>query len=363
MPFNYGTAGSIRDPRMAYAPRQVDGVTAYWQANPGRMVDTQTGMPLSERLAMIRGQQPPQRDYVYGDSYGQIQGQEQAIEQANFNRALALEQLRRQDQARMEDKQYRNAALQESRATRLANALNEARRFDIGRNMDERRLALERDKERRYGEEFKTKEDNDLLLKKMDIARRGFERDEDISTAGTRVSKMLSTLLPQHAMAEKAFKDAQEEDAIVQKQIADAISSGVIAPNPLNPAFWAPSGKSENQRAAEIAAIANERRLSGNKSPKLEKAAYTAQELFNSIEDLNKSMEKYGFYLGDNGSSLIAGNRKFPINLPKTSLPQPVQPRAADPVDPQWLIDKRNQYARPGQSAISQYGGRLTPSK
>lgn len=360
MPFNYGTAGSIRDPRMAYAPRQVDGVSAYWQANPGRMVDTQTGMPLSERLAMIRGQQPAQQNYVYGDSYGGVQAQEQAIQQAAFNRALALEQLRRQDQARAEDRQYRNAALQESRAARMANALNEARRFDTGRSMDERRLALDREKENRYGREFKTKEDNDLLLKQMEIARTGFQRDEEVSTAGTRVAKMLSTLLPQHAMAEKAFQEAQKLDQLDEREIAAAISKRIISPDPNNQSLFIPNSKLNDPEAERIASLANERKLSGKRA---DKAAYTANELFNSINDLNKSMEKYGFYLGDNGSSLIAGNRKFPINFPKTNLPQPVQPRAADPAVPQWLIDKRNQYTRPGQSAISQYGGRLTPSK
>jgi hypothetical protein len=332
MPFNYGTAGSIRDPRMAYAPRQVDGVTAYWQANPGRMVDTQTGMPLAERLAMIRGQQPAQQNYVYGDSYGQIQGQEQAIEQANFNRALALEQLRRQDQARAEARNERNMFFNQNQQLRRDQMLQTTKQNEAYRGLRAQELDLARQREMGLGARSRSKLENDAAMARMKAAAKAQGESDEIDTYGDMFSSDLESILPAANDVAARLRSAEADDAKENEVIRAAFENGLITMDPDNKLYkpLLPSSATEAQKseAKKAASRANAFLSTGGKASE---TAAEFDDLTKRLDSIMSAMQKKGFYLDPNASAVIAGDREYRLNLPRAQVLQTEAPKTSTP--------------------------------
>lgn len=359
MPFNYGTAGSIHDPRMAYAPRLVDGVSAYWQANPGRMVDTQTGMPLSERLAMIRGQQPAQQNYVYGDSYGGVQAQEQAIQQAAFNRALALEQLRRQDQARAEARNERNMVFNQNQQLRRDQMLQNARQNEAYRGLRAQELDLARQREMGLDARSRSKMGNDASIARMRAAAKAQGESDEIDTYGDMFSSDLESILPAANDVAARLSTAESDDAKENAAIRAAFENGLITMDPDNKLYkpLLPTGATESQKAEakKAASRANAFLSTGGKASE---TAAEFDDVTRRLDSIMSAMQKKGFYLDPNASAVIAGDREYRLNLPQVRAAS--RTKASDPVS-NWA-DKRRSDDVITQSRISQYG-RFTPSK
>lgn len=332
MAFNYGTAGSIRDPRMAYAPRQVDGVTAYWQANPGRMVDTQTGVPLAERLAMIRGQQPAQQNYVYGDSYGGIQAQEQAIQQASFNRALALEQLRRQDQARADSRNERNMFFNQNQQLRRDQMLQAARQNEAYRGLRSQEIDLARQREQGLASRSALKLNNDANIARMRTASKAQDQSDEIDTYGDMFSSDLESVLPAANDVAARLKLAEVEDMKENEATREAFENGLITKDRDNglykPIFASSSTEAQKADAKKAASRANAFLSTGGKASE---TAAEFDDLTKRLDSIMSAMQKKGFYLDPNASAVIAGDREYRLNLPRAQVLQTEAPKALIP--------------------------------
>lgn len=330
MAFNYGTTAQA-DPRFQVQPRQVDGLTAYWNANRGQMMDYQTGNPLIERLSAMRANQTPDPNaFIYGDSYSGIQGVEENRARAAQQQAMQLAAMRQaafeRQQARADANDrsqllnsFRNAQLQQT------NAFNQDKN-DLARQNLELRYLAEQGKNDRSGNsiaarlEAQNQKQNAKLLSDLDQTKQ----------EGDYLAGNLSNAIMQYNQG-KQDVDAVESAFEEQKtQLAPLMASGRLVGNPFG--YAAASQKdAEAVAAAEIAnRLAQQRQSARERSKAMMQDAKTIDSIVTN--------PNYKFDPTKNVLTHQQTGMSFPLQFPYT--PQ-VKKAQAQPLDPETeYLDK-----------------------
>jgi len=324
MAFNYGTTAQA-DPRFQVQPRQVDGLTAYWNANRGQMMDYQTGNPLIERLSAMRANQAPDPNaYIYGDSYSGIQGVEENRARAAQQQAMQLAAMRQaafeRQQARA-DANDRSQLLNSFRNAQLkqADAYNRDRNDLARQNLELRYLAEQGKNDRadmaasgRYGSIVDKQ--NAKLLSDLDQTKQ----------EGDYLAGNLGNAIMQYNQGKQDVDAAEQAFESQKSQLAPLMSSGRLVGNPFG--YAAVSTKdAEAVAAAEIAnRLAEQRQSARERSKAMMQDAKTIDSIVTN--------PNYKFDPTKNVLTHQQTGMSFPLQFPYT--PQ-VKKAQAQPLDPE----------------------------
>jgi hypothetical protein len=288
MPLNFTV---VDDPRTAYRPRQVDGLTAYWNANRGQMVDYQTGGALADRVAAMRSQQGPNPNaYVYGDSYGQIQGVEEARQRAAEQRAMQLYAMQQAAAERAQARADLNARANAADRLRALSIGNQAANDAARNQLYAQNLKLTQAAEAGRNQRANAAMQNKFLLAQQKQAQDDQAYLQDLDSTGADLASNWSDALSRYndlqsqlGEFEKGYQSSAAEIApYVSTQRVSGTGFGYVATNP------------KDAEAAAIAERANQFAQAKRS------AASTAKELaavVKELDGLNSSMRQNGFQI------------------------------------------------------------------
>jgi hypothetical protein len=345
MPFNYGTTSTFDDPRTAYVPRNVNGLTSYWNATRGQNMDFQTGNPLSERLAMIQAQQPPSgAGMIYGDSYGGIQGVEESRAARNAQIAMQLAQMRQgafeRQQARNDANQRFNAQLDYRDAL-----LGQQSQFNDAKN----RLAAENLGLRREAEMGRNNRASDYAQMRMGIE--SMKNGVGVNKEFDKVDSYGSSLADQWGSAISNYNALQDElKAMDMGSDSDASAIGqAMASERIK---GTPFGYSAvNPNDAAIADLAN--KFAKARQAYADKE-YEIEQTVKEMDKIAKSGAAKGFQIAPQGVIHERSGYGWGVNAQPQRYVKP--PKAAD-VDPEDAYLAKFGRAVQPPSGIAKYGG------
>lgn len=308
--FNYGTPAGA-DPRTYYAPRDVGGRLATWQANPGRLLDYQTGAPLSERLpATVTAP----REMVYGDSYGGVQGAEQA--QLNAINALVMQQRQMQQAAREAalNRELRQKEIQQSADINRFNMAARAADADLSRLLRSDDLAR---KERERLDRIRAANQADAT-RRFALADKAALADEnaiaEIEDIGATSAADLSRLIPRanelRSLVSQDEKDNAEAMSLVEKYGDNLRKNAIGLFSPI-----AASGGVVSDELNKAAATAN---AMLKRAPLASERAAELRSILKDLDSVYSNTRGYGFQIDPASGSVVHPETglKFRINAP-----------------------------------------------
>lgn len=321
--FNYGTPAGA-DPRTYYAPREVGGRLATWQANPGRLLDYQTGAPLSERFS---GAVAAPREMVYGDSYGGIQGAEQA--QLNAINALVMQQRQMQQAARESalNRALHEKALQQSADINRFNMATRAADANLSRLLRSDDLAR-RERERLDRIQAANRADE---TRRLAIADREAIADEramsEIEDIGATSAADLSRLIPRandlRSLVTQDEEDNRQAMALIE-QYGDNLRKNDVG-------LFSPIAASGGVVSKELAKAADAANAMLKRAPLASERAAELRSILKDLDSVYSNSSRYGFQIDPASGNVIHPETglKFRINAPG---PVPAQPTTASAV-------------------------------
>lgn len=315
MPLNFTV---VDDPRTAYIPRQVDGLTAYWNANRGQMMDYQTGGSLADRLAAMRSKQAPSPNaYVYGDSYGQIQGVEEARQRAAEQRAMQLYAMQQAAAERAQARADVNARFGFENALRKASLDQRSKEANAKNDMDFARLQLAYDNEAGRNDRAGNSIQARYAIEQQRAAAKRDAGIANLESDGRAIADEWSTALNRY----NDLKGSLDEFESGYKQNADEIAPWVSSGRLTGTGFgYAPSNPNDREAAA-IAEKANLFAQARNS------AKATAAELAGVVKDMDKiqsAIRDGGFAFDQRTGRLTNPNlprAAWQVNSPMTFAP------------------------------------------
>lgn len=296
MPLNFTV---VDDPRTAYRPRQVDGLTAYWNANRGQMVDYQTGGALADRVAAMRSQQGPNPNaYVYGDSYGQIQGVEEARQRAAEQRAMQLYAMQQAAAERAQARADMNARYNAADRLRLT-AINNQAANDAARNrLYAQNLQLTQAAEAGRNQRANAAMQNKFLLAAQKQAQDDQAYLQDLNSTGADIASSWSDALGRYNDLQSQLSEFEKGYQASAAEIAPYVSSQRVT----GTGFGYTASNPKDTEAAAIAERANQFAQAKRS------AASTAKELsavVKEMDGLNAAMRQNGFQIDPRTGKLV----------------------------------------------------------
>ena len=354
MPLNFTV---VDDPRTAYRPRQVDGLTAYWNANRGQMVDYQTGGALADRVAAMRSQQGPNPNaYVYGDSYGQIQGVEESRQRAAEQRAMQLYAMQQAAAERAQALRFSRQDAAFNQNLRLADLQRLRENSQAANDMAAARLQLAYDAETGRNDRSQNSIGAKLAQEQMRQQAKINQGLSNLSADGQSIADEWSSALSRYNDLKgtlDTFQTGYEQNAA---EIAPWVSSNRL----VGTGFGYAPANPQDKEAAAIAEKANQF------AQARQSAKATAAELAGVVKD----MDKIQSYIRDGGFQFDQRTGKLTnSNLPQAAWqvnsPMTLQPRQRRPMTEEeyqaTLPDYVPAVAKPPTS-VAKLGGRYIRS-
>lgn len=310
--FNYGTPAGA-DPRTYYAPREVGGRLATWQANPGRLLDYQTSVPLSDRFPATVA---APREMVYGDSYGGVQGAEQA--QLNAINALVMQQRQMQQAAREAalNRELRQKELQQSADINRFNMATRAADTNLSRLLRSDDLAR---KERERLDRIRAANQTDAT-RRFALADKAALADEnaiaEIEDIGATSAADLSRLIPRanelRALVSQDEKDNADAMKTVEKYADNLRKNAIGLFSPI-----AASGGVVSKELNDAAATAN---AMLKRAPLASERAAELRSILKDLDSVYSNTRGYGFQIDPASGNVVHPETglKFRINAPAT---------------------------------------------
>jgi hypothetical protein len=339
----------VNDPRTAYNPRVVDGLMAYWNANKGQMQDYQTGGALQPRIDAIRSQQPVNPGaYIYGDSYGQIQGVEESRRRAAEQMAMQLAQLNaaaRERALARQDSNDRYDLLNQFRNSQLAqkNQSDQEKLGLLAQNLGLKQLA-EQGKNDRSAAAISAK----MRMASAKNAAAQADQLDQLDSEGSTLADEWSKALNRYNDLRGQVGDFEQGYAASASEIAPFVASNRVSGTGFG--YTAAPGD------AEAAAIAEKANAFARAKQSAKASSQEMAALVKDMDSMQRSMQQYGYSMNPRTGAIshpdLPGSRWDLSVLPM------VQPAAAPMTEDQYLARFASPVSTGPKTGVAKAGGR-----